>query len=145
MNDSTNVCVCSVARLCPTLCDPLDCSPPGFSSMGFLRQEYWSGCHFLLQGIVPTQNRTCISCVSCIADGFFTQDSLSGKPDSVNRHIYWVRSQPLYLSMTMPLIWASLVAQLVKNLPAIQETWVQSLGWEDPLEKEMATHSSTLD
>ena len=31
--------------------------------------------------------------------------------------------------------WASLVAQLVKNLPAIQETWVQSLGWEDPLEK----------
>ena len=31
--------------------------------------------------------------------------------------------------------WASLVAQLVKNLPAMQETWVQSLGWEDPLEK----------
>ena len=33
---------------------------------------------------------------------------------------------------------------MVKNLPAIQETWVQSLGWEDPLEKEMATHSSIL-
>ena len=32
--------------------------------------------------------------------------------------------------------WASLVAQLVKNLPAVWETWVQSLGWEDPLEKE---------
>ena len=40
--------------------------------------------------------------------------------------------------------WASLVAQLVKNLPAMRETWVQSLGWEDPLEKEMATHSSIL-
>ena len=40
--------------------------------------------------------------------------------------------------------WAFLVAQLVKNLPAIQETWVQSLGWEDPLEKEKATHSSIL-
>ena len=39
---------------------------------------------------------------------------------------------------------ASLVAQSVKNLPAVQETWVQSLGWEDPLEKEMATHSSIL-
>ena len=39
---------------------------------------------------------------------------------------------------------ASLVAQLVKNLPAMQETWVQSLGWEDPLEKGKATHSSTL-
>ena len=39
---------------------------------------------------------------------------------------------------------ASLVAQMVKRLPAMQETWVQSLCWEDPLEKEMATHSSTL-
>ena len=39
---------------------------------------------------------------------------------------------------------ASLVAQLVKNLPAMRETWVQSLGWEDPLEKGKATHSSIL-
>ena len=39
---------------------------------------------------------------------------------------------------------ASLVAQTVKHLPAVQETWVRSLGWEYPLEKEMATHSSTL-
>ena len=38
----------------------------------------------------------------------------------------------------------SLVAQVVKNLPAAQDTQVQSLGWEDPLEKEMATHSSIL-
>ena len=40
--------------------------------------------------------------------------------------------------------WASLVAQTVKNLPAMQETHVPSLGWEDPLEKGMATHSSIL-
>ena len=40
--------------------------------------------------------------------------------------------------------WASLIAQSVKNLPAVQETWVQSLGREDPLEKETATHSSIL-
>ena len=39
---------------------------------------------------------------------------------------------------------ASLVAQLVKNLPVVQETWVRSLGWEDPPEKGKATHSSTL-
>ena len=39
---------------------------------------------------------------------------------------------------------ASLVAQLVKNPPTMLETFVQFLGWEDPLEKEMATHSSTL-
>ena len=36
------------------------------------------------------------------------------------------------------------MAQIVKNLPAMQETWVLSLGWEDPLEKGMATYSSTL-
>ena len=40
--------------------------------------------------------------------------------------------------------WTSLVAQMVKRLPAMQESWVRSLGWEDPLEKGMATHSSTL-
>ena len=39
---------------------------------------------------------------------------------------------------------ASLVAQMVKNLPTVPETQVRSLGWEDPLEEEMATHSSTL-
>ena len=39
---------------------------------------------------------------------------------------------------------ASLVAQRLKHLPAKRETWVRSLGWEDPLEKEMATHSSIL-
>ena len=40
--------------------------------------------------------------------------------------------------------WTYLVTQLVKNLPAMQETWVWSLGWEDPLKKTMATHSSIL-
>ena len=42
------------------------------------------------------------------------------------------------------MLWASLVAQTLKRLPAMRETQVQSLGWEDPLEKEMATHSSIL-
>ena len=52
--------------------------------------------------------------------------------------------------LVLPLIechvnnWASLVAQMVKRLHAMWETWTQSLGWEEPLEKEMATHSSTL-
>ena len=40
--------------------------------------------------------------------------------------------------------WVSLVAQTVKNLPAVQEAWVRSLGWEDPIEEGMATHSSIL-
>ena len=41
-------------------------------------------------------------------------------------------------------LWASLMTQLVKNLPAMQETWVRSLSWEDPLEKGKATHSSNV-
>ena len=41
-------------------------------------------------------------------------------------------------------LWASLVAQMVMNLPAMWETRVRALGWEDPLEKQMATHSSNL-
>ena len=40
--------------------------------------------------------------------------------------------------------WTSLVAQMVKRLPTMQETWVRSLGWQDPQEKEMAIHSSTI-
>ena len=49
----------------------------------------------------------------------------------------------LYLAASKPRR-AFLVAQMVKSLPAARETQVQSLGWEDPLEKEMATHSSIL-
>ena len=45
---------------------------------------------------------------------------------------------------TYSTVWASLVAQMVKCLPAVRETWVQPLCREDPLEKEMATHSRTL-
>ena len=47
-------------------------------------------------------------------------------------------------TFTSPHLWASLVAQTVNCLPKMRETQVRSLGWEDPLEKEMATHSSTL-
>ena len=46
------------------------------------------------------------------------------------------------MSLSMVFSGSSLVAQMVKNLPAMWETWVRSLGWKDPLEKEMATHSS---
>ena len=46
------------------------------------------------------------------------------------------------MNSIQPLAW--IVAQMVKNLPAMQETWIQFLGLEDPLEKEMANHSSVL-
>ena len=48
------------------------------------------------------------------------------------------------MDMNLSKLWDLPVAQLVKNLPIMQETWVQSLGWGDPLEKEMAAHSSIL-
>ena len=51
---------------------------------------------------------------------------------------------PKFFGLWLWILWASLVAQLVKNLPAMRETLVQSIGWEDPLEKEMASHSSIL-
>ena len=56
----------------------------------------------------------------------------------LNLELVWVYSRPFFSGRT------SLVAQKVKGLPTMWETQVWSLGWEDPLEKEMATHSSTL-
>ena len=50
----------------------------------------------------------------------------------------------LFLKVSDNTVWASLVGQMVKNPPAMQETWVRSLGWEDALEEDMATHSSIL-
>ena len=55
-----------------------------------------------------------------------------------------LRDLLLKVAMGYGLCWASLVAQTVKNLPAIQETGVRCLGWKDPLEKRMVTHSSIL-
>ena len=56
----------------------------------------------------------------------------------------WGRSAEERISYPLQCFWASLVTQLVKNLPAMWKTWVQSLGWGNPLEKGKATHSSTL-
>ena len=63
-----------VAQLCPTLCDPIDCSPPGSSARGFSRQEYWSGLPFPSPGDFPdpgTELRSQTQ-VSCIVGRCFT-------------------------------------------------------------------------
>ena len=65
----------------------------------------------------------------------------AGDPGSIPRS---GRSAGEGIGYPLQYSWASLVGHLVKNLPAMQETWVRSLGWEDPLEKEKATHSSIL-
>ena len=71
----------------------------------------------------------------------FPQQACRGS-STANRVCAWLKEG--HAQMPCTCTWASLVAQTVKNLPAMWETWVQSLGWEDPLEKEMATHSSIL-
>ena len=65
----------------------------------------------------------------------------AGDPGSIPG---WGRSSGEGIGYPFQYSWASLVAQLVKNPPAMRETWVRSLGWEDPLEKGKATQSCIL-
>ena len=55
-----------------------------------------------------------------------------------------MKNSKIKIDIINGLLWASLVTQAVKNVPTMQETWVQSLGWKDPLEKGTATHPSIL-
>ena len=68
---------------------------------------------------------------------------MQGLPDKY-RKLFLTNVREKYLIKSTNILWAFLVAQMVKNQPAMQETQVRSLGWEDPLKKRMATHSSIL-
>ena len=77
-----------------------------------------------------------------VTEGFwYTTDTgdFRNDPIYVSAACFWDHSEIMPCS-TLDSSWASLVAQLVKNLPAMWETWGRSLGWEDPLEKGTATH-----
>ena len=87
--------------------------------------------------------------VLCICETSFKLDFLSnclhGNKRATSGDSYEWKEHTWYSIILDPYRFshrASLVAQMVKNLPAMWETWVQSLGWEDPLEEGMATHSS---
>ena len=67
-------------------------------------------------------------------------DQMGSRPPNSDRNLFGEVLQVWLWEV----LWASMVAQMVKDPPAKQETRVQSLGWEDPLEKGMATHSSIL-
>ena len=82
-------------------------------------------------------------------DRFYVPDSSVGKESACNAGDSSLipelgRSTGEGIGYPLQYSWASLVAQLVKNLPAMWETWVWSWSWEDPLEKGKATHSSIL-
>ena len=115
----------SRVRLCVT---PWTAAHQAPQSLGFSRQEYWSGLPFPSLDF-PGGSDGKASVYSAGDPGL-----IPGSGRSPGEGIGY----PLQYS------WASLVTQLVKNPPAMGETWVQSLGREDPLEKEMATHSSIL-
>ena len=98
-------------------------------SMGFSRWEYWSGLPRPSPGDLPDPGIKPVSLMSLqLAGGFFTT-STPGEPN------YQVSNKGIQ---------GFSGGSAVKNPPAMQETQVQSLGWEDPLEKEMATVSSIL-
>ena len=116
------------------------------------------GCHFLLQCMkVKSESEVAQSCLT-LSDpmdcslpgssvhGIFQARVLewvanAGDPNSIPGS---GSSTGEGISYLLQYSWASLVAQLVKNPPVTRESWVRSRGWEDPLEKEMAPHSSTL-
>ena len=84
-------------------------------------------------------------CLSCPAWPGHELRLEEGLGVTTGPHSTGLRSfRAMRLRITFQLVRASLVAQTVKNLPAMQETWVQSLVWEDPLEEGMATHSNIL-
>ena len=97
--------------------------------------------------------------VETIKDFIFLGSKITAESDcshEIKRHLFLgrkamtnldssvLKSRDITLSTEVHVVKASLVDQMVKNLPAMRETQVQSLGWEDPLRKEMATHSSIL-
>ena len=132
------------------------------------------GSHSLLQGIFPTQgsnpgfphcrqtlchlshwDKSLLNFISfgqpvfpallskCFLDNSVCRESAcnSGDPALIPG---WGRSTGEGIGYPLQYFWASLVTQLVKNSPAMWETWIRPLGWEDPLKKGKATHSSIL-
>ena len=122
------------------------------------------GCHFVLQCMkVKSESEVAQSCPThrLQPTRLLHPWDFPGKSTGVGCHcllrkrykvpaIRYLRTRDVVYNMNKIIntafyvLWASFVAQLVKNLPAMWETWVRSLGWEDSLETEKATHSSIL-
>ena len=143
---------------CPTLCDPIDGSPPGSPVPGILQARTlecvaisfssawkWRVKVKSLSRVWLLATLWTVAYQAPPSMGFSRQEYWSGlplpSPDSIPRS---GKSPGEGIGYPLQYSWASLVAQIVKNPPARQETWVRFLGWEDPLEKRTATHSSVL-
>ena len=123
----------SVSQSCPILCNPMNRSTPGLP------------VHHQLPEFTQTQAHR-------VGDAIQSSHPLSSpsppapNPSQHQGLFEWVNclhQVAKVLEFQLQHVkWASLVAQLVKNLPAMQEAWVRSLGWEDPLKKGKAAYSS---
>ena len=110
---------CEVTQLCPTVCNPMDCSLSDSSIHGIFQERVLEWVAISFPRDLPDPGI---------------------KPGSPTLHcrqtLYHLNQLWIHLNTLV------LVAQTIKNLPAMQETWVWSLCWEELLEKEMVTHSS---
>ena len=108
--------------------------------VGFSRWEYWSGLPCSPPGELPDPGIKPMSLTSPVLSGrYFTTSAAWEAHVCISLYIYiW------NIFWSIVAFWASLVAQWSRSHLPMQETWVQSLGQEDPLEKEMTTHSSIL-
>ena len=144
---------CSVANSCPTLCDPVDCSMPGFPVLHFSCGVCSNSCPFHQWCYLTISSSVILSPPALNLSqhqGLFQWVGSSHQVTKVlelqfqHQSFQWIfRLMYIFIHMYTNMQ-ASLVAQLVKNLPAIQEIWVWSLGWEDLLGKGKATHSSIV-
>ena len=123
-------CCCSVAKSC----NPMACSIPGFPVFHCLLEFPQVHVHWVGDAIQPSH--------PLLPSSLFAF-SLSWH-QGLFQWVGYSHQVAKVLDIIVKYMWASLVAQKVKPLPAMWETWVWSLGQEDPLEKEMATCSSTL-
>ena len=133
---------CSRVRLCVT---PWSVAHQIPLPIGFPRQGYWSGLPFPSPGHLPDSGIKPAS--PAVAGGFFYhwatwKARVFCACSQLRESLCPFKCFSLWLPSTLSGL--PLVAQLVKNPPAMQETWVRSLGWEDPLGKGKATHSSIL-
>ena len=119
------VCVCVlVAHSCLTLCDPIDCRPPGSSVHGIYIYIYSCCCLVAKSCVILLQPHGLANPLDRGAWGAIVHETAKSWTQ-LNTHTH-----------THTHTHTSLIAQLVKNPPAMQETPVQFLGWEDPLEKQ---------
>ena len=108
--DPWPLCACVWAQLCPTLCESMDCGPPGSSVHGIFRQEYWSGCHFLLQENLPDPGNEPASSASPALQADSLPTEQPGKP--------WSLRPPSYCSR--------LLTSSETLVPAIHPVWLPS-------------------